>query len=57
VGDRSAKACQQLWSLIPESYRQCHTFSDFWSAYEKVFDEQTDRSVSKETGETTHMEQ
>jgi insertion element IS1 protein InsB len=56
VGDRRAETCQKLWSLIPESYRRCHTFSDFWSAYEKVFDEQTHRSVGKETGETAHME-
>ena len=56
VGDRSAETCQKLWSLIPESYRRCHTLSDFWSAYEKVFDEETHRSVGKETGETAHME-
>ena len=57
VGDRSAETCQKLWSLIPESYRRCHTLSDFWSAYEKVFDEETHRSVGKEAGETAHMEE
>ena len=41
--------------LIPESYRRCHTFSDFWSAYEKVFDQETHRSVGKERGETAYM--
>jgi insertion element IS1 protein InsB len=56
VGDRSAKTCEQLWVLIPESYRQCHTYSDFWAAYSQVFDTETHRSVGKETGETAHME-
>ncbi|TAD88579.1 MAG: IS1 family transposase [Bacteroidetes bacterium] len=56
VGDRSAETCQKLWSLIPQTYRQCHTFSDFWAAYEKIFDQETHRSVGKETGETAHME-
>lgn len=56
IGDRSLKTCQKLWSLIPESYRRCHTYSDFWAAYSKVFDEETHRSVGKETGETAHME-
>jgi insertion element IS1 protein InsB len=56
VGDRSAKTCQRLWALTPESYRRCHTYSDFWAAYAKVFDEETHRCVGKEIGETAHME-
>jgi insertion element IS1 protein InsB len=56
VGERSAETCWQLWALIPESYRRCHTDSDFWSAYAQVFDEETHRSVGKETGQTAHME-
>lgn len=56
IGDRSAKTCQQLWEVIPESYRRCHSYSDFWEAYSLVFDEETHRSVGKETGETAHME-
>lgn len=56
IGDRSAETCRQLWVLIPESYRCCHTYSDFWAAYAQVFDEETHRSVGKETGQTAHME-
>ncbi len=56
LGDRSTKTCEQLWELIPKSYRRCHTYSDFWAAYSKVFDVETHRSVGKETGETAHME-
>ena len=56
VGDRSAATCRTLWALIPASYRRCHSYSDFWDAYAKVFDEETHRSVGKETRETAHME-
>ena len=55
-GDHSARTCQRLWDLIPESYRGCHTFSDFWDAYAKVFSEETHRSVGKDSGQTCHME-
>ena len=56
IGDHSAKTCQRLWNKIPKEYRACHTFSDFWDAYQKVFPEETHRSVGKDTGETNHME-
>jgi len=55
-GDHSAKTCAKLWAKIPESYKQCHTFSDFWDAYAKVFPKATHRSVGKGAGETCHME-
>lgn len=55
-GDHSLETCQKLWERIPEDYRFCHTFSDFWKAYSLVFPEETHRSVGKETGETAHME-
>ena len=56
IGDRSAKTCQKLWKRIPPTYRSCHSFSDLWDAYEKVFPEETHRSVSKDSGETNHVE-
>jgi IS1 family transposase len=56
VGDRSAATCRKLWQLIPASYRRCHSYSDFWEAYARVFDEQTHQSVGKETGHTAHIE-
>ena len=55
-GDHSAKTCAKLWAKIPESYKRCHTFSDFWDAYAKVFPKATHRSVAKGAGETCHME-
>jgi len=56
IGDRSVETCRKLWALIPDEYKACYTFSDFWDAYEKVFPKETHRSVGKETGETSHME-
>ena len=56
IGDHSAKTCQRLWNKIPKAYRTAHTFSDFWDAYQKVFTEETYRSVGKDSGQTNHME-
>ncbi len=56
IGDRSAETCQKLWKRIPSAYRSCHSFSDFWEAYEKVFPEETHRSVGKDSGQTNHVE-
>jgi hypothetical protein len=30
TGDRSKATCLRLWKEIPEEYKHCHTFSDFW---------------------------
>ncbi len=56
IGDHSAETCQNLWNKIPAQYRHCHTFSDFWDAYQKVFPNETHRSVGKDSGQTNHME-
>ena len=56
IGDHSARTCAKLWRKIPEGYKQCHTFSDFWKAYAQVFPQETHRSVGKDSGETNHME-
>ncbi|ESS65864.1 IS1 transposase [Methyloglobulus morosus KoM1] len=55
-GDRSEVTCKELWGRIPDSYRSCRTFSDFWKAYASVFSAELHLSVGKETGETAHME-
>lgn len=55
-GDHSAKTCAKLWAKIPESYKQCHTFSDLWDAYAKVLPKERHCMVGKESGETNHME-
>ena len=56
IGDRSEKTCRRLWNKIPEEYKGCRTFSDFWEAYLKVFPKETHRCVGKKSGETAHME-
>ena len=56
IGDRSEGTCLKLWACIPEEYKPCCTFSDFWDAYEKVFPKETHRSLGKESGETNHVE-
>ena len=56
VGDRSEASCRKLWNRIPEAYRNCPTFSDFWDAYQKVWTTGKHHSVGKESGETNHVE-
>lgn len=56
TGDRSQETCRKLWAAIPESYKSCRSFSDFWQAYAAIFPAQTHQLVGKETGQTAHME-
>jgi IS1 family transposase/transposase-like protein len=56
VGNRSETSCRKLWERLPEAYRRCRTFSDFWDAYQKVFGTGKHHSVGKESGETNHVE-
>ena len=56
IGDRSEKMCRLLRKGIPEEYKRCCTFSDFWDAYKKMFPEETHRSVGKDSGETNPVE-
>ena len=56
IGERGKATCRRLWESIPDDYKHCHTFSDFWHAYQHVFPAETHHGVGKETGETAHME-
>jgi insertion element IS1 protein InsB len=56
VGDRSEKSCREVWKRIPDTYKHCCTYSDFWKAYAKVFATGKHQSVGKETGQTAHVE-
>lgn len=56
IGDHSAETCAKLWRKLPENHRRCHSFSNLWEAYAKVFPGETHRSVGKGAGETCHME-
>ena len=54
-GDHSEKTCRALWARVPQAYRKCHSFSDFWKAYAAVLPEETHRSVGKgDRGDRAH---
>mgnify|MGYP006323233327 FL=1 len=56
IGDRSEATCLKLWQAIPDMYKHCQTYSDFWSAYTIVFPKETHHSVGKESGQTDQMQ-
>jgi IS1 family transposase len=37
-------------------YKRCHSYSDFWEAYQLVFPAETHECVGKGSGQTNHME-
>lgn len=56
IGDRSVTSCLQLWRRIPTAYVRCQSFSDFWDAYQRVFDPDRHQSLGKDSGQTNHIE-
>lgn len=57
IGDHSMESCKMLWARIPERFRYQTSFSDFWEAYNFIY-EQTGQhqKVGKDSGQTNHME-
>ncbi len=51
------ESCKILWQRIPERLRCQTSFSDFWEAYNFIY-QQTGQhqKVGKESGQTNHME-
>ena len=49
IGDRSKATCRLLWQAIPDEYKRCQSYSNFWEAYANVFPKETHHSVGKET--------
>jgi insertion element IS1 protein InsB len=56
IGDRSAASCLHLWRRLPTAYVRCHSFSDFWDAYRRLFATDRHQSVGKDSGQTNHIE-
>jgi insertion element IS1 protein InsB len=56
IGDRSESTCHRLWHRVPNQYRTCVSYSDFWDAYQKVLPQETHHAVGKDSGQTSHME-
>ena len=57
VGSRDEKGARGLWKSLPPVYRQCAVaYTDFWSAYGKIFPSKRHKPVGKETGKTSYIE-
>ncbi|MCD4686607.1 MAG: hypothetical protein K8S97_11790 [Anaerolineae bacterium] len=56
IGDRSEASCLQLWRRIPLPYTRCHSFSDFWATYQRIFALDRHQSVGKDSGQTNPIE-
>jgi len=56
MGGRDEERCQALWDLVPQDYKQCMVYSDFYTAYEKVLAGYNHLSVGKDSGLTNHVE-
>ena len=57
IGSRDKKGAEGLWNSLPAVYRQCAVcYTDFWSAYGKIFPSKRHKAVGKETGKTNHIE-
>lgn len=55
VGDRSEAKCQKLWESIPEAYRSCQSYNDFWAAYASVFPRKTHQQVDRKSGQLAYI--
>lgn len=57
IGSRDEAAAKELWDSLPPVYRQCAiSYTDFWSAYFRVFPKSRHKAVGKETGKTSYIE-
>ena len=55
IGDRSAKTCARLYNKIPQQYKNCRSFSDYWEAYASVFTSSKHKMVGKDSGQTKDL--
>lgn len=57
IGKRSKDDAQKLWESIPAFFReQVSFFSDYWQAYQAVFEPETHFAVGKDSGLTAYIE-
>lgn len=57
LGGRSKEDAEKLWESIPVFFRErAGFFSDYWQAYQAVFDQETHFAVGKQSGLTAHIE-
>jgi len=55
-GDRREATGRKLWEAIPEAYRGCRSYSDFWAADASVFPRPTHPSGDKKSGQRAPIE-
>jgi insertion element IS1 protein InsB len=56
-GDRSDETCRAMWCSLPPDYRKrALLYSDYWESYANVLPSKRLRQVSKQSGETAHIE-
>ena len=56
VGNRGQKSCRKFWKSIPDAYRRCRSYSDYWKTYAAVITTGKHHCVSKNSGQTNHGE-
>lgn len=57
IGNRAIADAQKLWESIPPFFRdQVGFFSDYWQAYQAVFDSERHHAVGKDSGLTARIE-
>jgi IS1 family transposase len=57
IGSRDEEGAKGLWLSLPPVYRQCAVaYTDFWSAYEKIFPSKRHKPVDKKSGKTIYIE-
>ena len=57
VGKRDLSGAKGLWKSLPAVYRQCAvSYTDYWEAYKGVLPSKRHKAVSKDSGQTNHIE-
>jgi IS1 family transposase len=57
IGKRDEAGAKALWDSLPAVYRQyAVNYTDFWSAYGRVFPKKRHRAVGKDTGQANYIE-
>ena len=56
IGKRNFWSCFNLWKNIPDDYKKCRSFSDYWENYSQIFNSETHTCVGKESGKTAQVE-
>ena len=56
IGDRSSQTFKRLIRKIPNEYLACQSYSDLWKSYRILQAKGNHKLVTKDTGQTNHIE-